>query len=512
MLHHLAAAAIAAASLLAAPARAQGLDLELVASGLAEPVFVGSPPEDHTRLFVLERPGRVRIVEEGALRDTPFLDLTGEVSFVAEHGLLGIAFHPDYPANGRFFVSYVDTGGTSRVVEYRVSGDPDRADETPVATLLTQIQPSGVHDAGCIHFGADGMLYVAIGDGGSWVEAQDPTNLLGKIMRLDVDLGPPWIPADNPLVGKPGARGEIWALGLRNPWRFSFDRATGDLWIADVGWLSWEEVDFQPAASAGGENYGWNCFEGPACTGECDCAALSPVPPVFAYAHDIGCAVIGGHVYRGAAMPALSGTYFFADYCTSRIWTLRDSGEEQLEFRDRGAELPGLDHVVAFGEDAAGELYVCERLRGRVHRIVPDAGTSPFCEALPNSTGARCRMASSGSTSIAKNDFTLQASGGVPAELGLFFYAGAPLQLPFGDGFLCVAPAGTGYFRLVPPLLADEAGGSSRRVDFDERPAGAGAGRIQPGSTWCFQYWYRDLAGAGSGFNLSDGLAARFRP
>jgi len=507
-------AAASAVALCAAPcAFAQGLDLEVFAT-VASPTFVASPPGDTARVFVLERAGRVRIVKDGVLLPTAFLDIVPLVSTFFERGLLGLAFHPDYDANGRFFVYYNDLSGATQVVEYAVSGgDPDLADPTPVQPILSQAQPAANHNGGCLQFGPDGMLYIGLGDGGASAStAQDPTTNLGKMLRLDVDLPPPHVPPDNPFVGVAGTNDEIWAFGLRNPWRFSFDRATGDLWIADVGQSEREEVDFQPAASTGGENYGWPCLEGTRCTGSpaCSCADSSLDAPIHEYTHAEGCSITGGYVYRGAAMPALRGTYFFADYCSASVWTLRWVDGEVTDLRDRTSELAGLAIPVSFGEDAAGELYVCS-LGGTVYKIVPDCGTTSYCRAEPNSTGFPTELSSSGTLGVAANDFTLEAAHAVPGQFGLFFYGAAPLEIPFGNGYLCAGAGGAGLFRLNPPQLASGAGAASRLVDFTAPPAGSGAGRIDPGSTWYFQFWHRD-PGVGASFNLSGGLGALFCP
>ena len=306
-----------------------------------------------------------------------FLDVTPLIACCGERGLLSVAFHPRYAENGLFFVDYTNTGGHIVVARYRVSpANPDAADPASGVVLLTIPHPEPNHNGGQLQFGPDGYLYVGTGDGGSADDppcnAQRDDTLLGKILRLDVDqsaASPPYygIPPSNPFVSRAGARGEIWAKGLRNPWRFSFDRATGDLRIGDVGQTLREEVDFQPAASPGGEKYGWKLMEGSLCGGgggaSCpepvpECAAAGLVRPVLEYSHVSGsCAVTGGYVYRGSRIPELSGRYLYGDFCSGRIWA---DGEPAIPFA------PGL---TTFGEDLAGELYVATE-GGALYRIV----------------------------------------------------------------------------------------------------------------------------------------------
>jgi glucose/arabinose dehydrogenase len=348
--------------------------LEKVADGLDFPLYLTAPAGD-PRLFVVEKTGRVRIVRGDRVLDDPFLDLSGQVSAGSEQGLLSMAFHPGYAQNGRFFVSFTNLQGDSRVVEHRVSADPDRADPNPVQTILAVDQPFSNHNGGLVIFGPDGKLYVGLGDGGSggdpFEAGQDLGNLLGKILRLDVDAAAPYaIPADNPFVRRAGARAEVWAYGLRNPWRFSFDRATGDLYIADVGQNKFEEVNAVTAAQASGLNYGWNVMEGTHCfepEDGCDRAGLTL--PVLEYGHGEGCSVTGGYVYRGAALPDLRGAYFLSDFCTGFVRSFKLAGGRASDER-RWPELEPTEHGVAsFGEDAAGELYVLTS-GGAVYKVV----------------------------------------------------------------------------------------------------------------------------------------------
>ena len=343
-----------------------------VVAGLDWPVFLTSPAGDR-RLFVAERTGRVRVVA-GALLARPFLDVGALITSAGgEQGLLGLAFAPDYKRSGRFYVDYTDVDGNTKVVRYTVSSDPDSADPASAEVLLEVAQPFANHNGGMLAFGPDGMLYVGLGDGGGAGDpqgnGQDRGALLGKILRLDVrGAGAYAVPAGNPFSSPD--RPEIWCYGLRNPWRFSFDRATGDLYIADVGQNSREEVDVAPAAQGGGRglNFGWNRMEGLACyspsTG-CDTTGL--VMPMLDYDHGQGCSVIGGYVYRGSAIPALRGHYLYADWCGKWVRSFRDSSGRAQE-RTSWATLPS--QPLGFGEDAAGELYVLLQ-SGVVMRIEP---------------------------------------------------------------------------------------------------------------------------------------------
>jgi glucose/arabinose dehydrogenase len=358
--------------------------LETVATGLEAPVLVTGSGDGSGRLFALEQGGRIRIVQDGALRPEPFLDLSDHVLSGGERGLLGLAFHPGYDGSTepRFYVDYTDRDGNTVIAEYRTAdGTPNRADPGSARVLLRVKQPFANHNGGGLAFGPDGDLYIGMGDGGSGGDPQGNgqrlDTRLGKLLRIDVDArtgGLPYaIPADAPYAGRPDAAAEIWAFGLRNPWRFSFDRATGDLWIGDVGQGSWEEIDRATRASGGGRgtNFGWNRMEGRHCypSGDpCDIPGLAL--PVAEYAHDVGCAVTGGYVYRGAASPALAGVYVFGDYCSGRIWGLSSGGPDRQDpvlLLDPGAR------VSSFGEDDAGELYLTDLAAGSIQRLIGEA-------------------------------------------------------------------------------------------------------------------------------------------
>jgi glucose/arabinose dehydrogenase len=352
-----------------APAPASGLTLERVASGLQDPLYVTAPPGD-PRLFVVEQPGRIRIIREGRLLPTPFLDLTDRVRSGGERGLLSVAFHPRYAANGFLFVDYTDLRGDTRVERYAVSRDRDRADPSSGHLVLKVGQPFANHNGGLVLFGPDGMLYVGMGDGGAggdpFGNGQKRGSLLGKLLRLDVDRGDPYaVPRDNPFAGRAGMRGEIWAYGLRNPWRFCFDRVSGLLYIADVGQDLWEEIDVVPAR-APGLDYGWNVMEGAHCFRSERCDTRGRVMPAVEYGRDQGCSITGGFVYRGRNMPALAGHYFYADYCRGWIRSFKYEGGVVSDHREWQGVEPG--QVMSFGEDAAGELYLCSQ-NGDVFRL-----------------------------------------------------------------------------------------------------------------------------------------------
>ncbi len=355
--------------------------LELVADGFSRPVAVRHAGDGSQRLFVVEQDGRIVIVENGTVRDEPFLDIVPQVeSGSNEQGLLGLAFHPDYEQNGFFFVNYThDPAGSgpdvTRISRFSVSAeDPNLADPSGEVVVIQFDQDFSNHNGGDLQFGPDGHLYVATGDGGSARDpdnrAQDLGSLLGKLLRIDVDGGEPYaVPADNPFVDHDTARPEIWAYGLRNPWRFSFDRTTGDLFIGDVGQNEIEEIDFQPAASAGGENYGWSCMEGDDTVNFNPCDGNPLTAPILVYNHQVGCSVTGGYRYRGA-ITSMDGFYVFGDFCSGRIWFASEAGGEWTagQWADTGIS------ISSFGEDENGELYVTDLSRGEVYRFVGPTG------------------------------------------------------------------------------------------------------------------------------------------
>ena len=376
-----------AAALLRSAAAEAAVEPVLVVSGLVAPLRTTAPAGDFDRLFVVEQGGRVRVVKNGALLGASFLDLSSRISSGGERGLLGLAFHPDYAHNGRFFVNYTDPSGNTVVSEFSVSAIPDVADAGSERVLLRQAQPNANHNGGHLAFSpVDGTLTLGFGDGGG---GGDPQNLsqsdgtwLGKLLRIDVDARDPGkeyaVPSDNPYAGRTSPLPEIWAKGLRNPWRFSFDRVTGDLWIGDVGQGTWEEVDFQAAGSAGGANYGWRRMEGAHCydpaTG---CATPDLTLPIAEYPHTSSpqrCSVTGGVVSRGAAVPEIAGRYLFADYCSGEVFSVRRLGATATDARNHAAEwVPAggrtISRVTDIGEDARGDVYVTDPSGGEVFRL-----------------------------------------------------------------------------------------------------------------------------------------------
>ena len=355
---------------IAVPTAVGAIALRQVAAGLHLPLYVADARDADGRLYVVEQGGRIMVVEGGAVRPTPFLDISNLITSGGERGLLSVAFDPDYSQTGRFFVDYTNLDGDTVIERFNSASGGATADRSSGTVILTIGQPASNHNGGLVLFGPDGMLYVGMGDGGGKSEtSQQGDALLGKMVRLDVRGDRYAIPPDNPFVGDPAVRDEIWAFGLRNPWRFSFDRQTGDLWIGDVGGGRWEEVDFQAATSRGGENYGWPRMEGPDCgTVPCDPNAYGL--PVAAYRHTDGnCVVTGGYVYRGSAFPGLRGSYLYGDYCSGRVWALSAADGVSGTAVPRLVLESGLT-LSSFGEDRNGELYLTDLSGGGVYQVV----------------------------------------------------------------------------------------------------------------------------------------------
>ncbi|MBL8174988.1 MAG: PQQ-dependent sugar dehydrogenase [Bryobacterales bacterium] len=360
-------------------ALAQEIRLTAVAPGIDAPTDIQHAGDGSGRLFLVQQNGLIRVLRNGALEPQPFLDIRAKTRAAGERGLLGLAFAPGFGQNGRYYVNYTNIAGTTVIAMYRAGS----ADET---VLLEIAQPFSNHNGGQLRFGPDEYLYIGMGDGGS---AGDPQNhgqnrnsLLGKMLRLDVesDPGRVRIPADNPFVNTSGTRPEIWALGLRNPWRFSFDRATGDLWIGDVGQNLYEEIDFQPASSRGGENYGWNQMEGAHCFRP-NCSTQGMTLPVAEYGRGDGCSVTGGFVYRGRNAPGLRGSYVYADYCSGKVWGLERSGTQWVNRLLMTADAG----ITTFGEDEAGELFVGNAGTDTIYRIEGSAAPRFSAAGVVNS-------------------------------------------------------------------------------------------------------------------------------
>ena len=450
-------------ALLAGNAVAQRMTLVEVAGGLDAPLFATHAPADSSRLFILEQNQAQVLIRhaQGGPLDV-FLDLGGLVSTGGERGLLGLAFDPDYANNGFFYVNYTDLNGDTVVARYTVSPDPDVADPASALVILQIPQPFSNHNGGMLTFGPDGMLYIGTGDGGSAGDpgnrAQNGLELLGKLLRLDVSNSQPGspydIPFDNPFVGNPGFLDEIWAYGLRNPWRFSIDRVTGDVYIGDVGQNELEEIDFQSAASGGGENYGWRLKEGSQCfdpPSNCDPGGLTD--PIVEYEHSffpvLRCSITGGYVYRGSAMPLLSGTYFFSDFCSSEIFGVVYDGENVVSVDDFSDDLSPAGGVTSFGEDAAGEIYVVAG--SRVYRIAT---------ALALSIGPL----------VAGQSASIEISGANPGQQVFFAFSTS------GTGRTPVPPLGVDLALDLPRRLtstfADAAGNAQVSVQVPPGSAG----------------------------------------
>ena len=379
------------------PGRLAAVTLTPFISGLSGPVFITHAGDASDRLFVVERGGLIKVVVDGQVQATPFLDLRGLITASGgEQGLLGLAFHPQFRSNGRFYVYYTPPPpnpnpnglvGYNALAEFRVPPPGGNvADPNSRRVLFSVPDRATNHNGGMLAFGPDGYLYVAIGDEGGandqYNNARNLGTLFGKVLRIEVNrtsAGLQYaIPATNPFVGQAGARGEIWAYGLRNPWRLSFDRATGDLWIADVGQGAYEEINRQPAVSPGGQHYGWSTMEGFQCFQATSCNQTGLTLPVAEYSHSVGCSVTGGYVYRGARHPALSGAYVFGDYCSGRIWTLRQQGGTWASALAIDSDY----RITSFGEDERGELYVVAA-NGTIYRLVDSTQTVVNCSPRP---------------------------------------------------------------------------------------------------------------------------------
>jgi len=531
-----------------------------VASGFDKPLQVTYRAGDFDDLFVVEQTGRVHIVRDGVVQPTPYLNLSAQISSGFDAGLLGMAFHPDYPTVRESFVVYTDSNADTVIA--RFDEDPQNADvalpgsETVVYGPVAQ--PGPLHNGGGLAFAPDGTLFVALGDGNDpqtfGLVAQDLTSPLGKILRLDPDLPFPHVPASNPFVGVPGALDEIWAYGVRNPWRISVDPLTGELFVADVGLALEEEISVLPPG-VGGLNLGWNCIEGVTCTPFTACTCTDPTlhPPAHSYPNNQSpnCAVIGGFRYRGCAIPSLDGHYVFGDFCSNRIWTFEWDGTSAFNLIDRTSDLPPIAQLSSFGQDAFGELYVVERGLGRVRRIVPetpgpdcnvngiadaceiafglvldedqngipDACECPppvvYCTAKTNSQGCLPMLASQGSPSLSiPLPFDVTVTDALNNKTGIFFYGlNGPVAAPFFGGTLCVQPpirrTPIQFSGGTPPPAADCSG--TLTFDFNDWIQSGQDPLIAAGNSVALQAWMRDPQSS-FGVSLSDAVEALVCP
>ena len=438
---------------LAVGAFAQEIRLTQVASGVQSPTDIQNAGDGSGRLFFVQQNGVIRVFRNGQMLAQPFLDIRGKTRAEGERGLLGLAFPPGFAQSQRFYVNYTDLSGDTIVAQYRVTSNPDIADGSSEVVLFNIDQPFSNHNGGQLRFGPDGYLYIGMGDGGSGGDplghGQNRATLLGKMLRVDVESQPGTvrIPPDNPFAGQGSVRPEIWAIGLRNPWRYSFDRATGDLWIADVGQDNWEEVSFQPASSRGGENYGWNRMEGAHCYRAASCNMSGLVLPVAEYSHADGCSITGGSVYRGRMSPGLRGTYIYGDLCTGRIWGVTRQGST---FANRLLIRAALA-ITTFGEDEAGEVYVADAGAGRILRIEGSAA--------PSFTAANVVNAASFAPGLSPGSLATVFASGVKDEPGVVSASALPLSVALGG--VAVTVGG-----IAAPVLAVANQGGQEQVNF----------------------------------------------
>lgn len=491
----------------------------LVTSGVfSRPSGVATPDGD-ARIFVAERiSGRVRILDQGVVNPSPYLDLGGMITTTGERGLIGMAFHPQYSTNGFLFVSYTDINGASVVARYTV--DPLNANRVDPATAYLIFGPlaqlSIIHKGGCLRFGPDGMLYLSLGDDGYATNSQDLSVATGKLLRLDVNGPAPHVPLDNPYVGQPAHNEYIWASGLRNPWRFSFDRATGDLWIGDVGESRFDEVNVLSFATSRGANFGWSCFEGTHCTNspQAGCACTNPalIPPIYETALGTwGCALVGGVVYRGQAWPSLVGRYIFTNWCGGGLRSFRYVAGEAIAHISYSVTPIGVQ-ATSLDEGPGGELFLSDMNSGRIFRIDEDCGGLSFCPAPPNSSGQLSVLGYSGSLGVIDNSFALNGGNLPVGQTGYFLGAQ-------NEGFIANPAGSQGYLCLGSQNLArfqsqlgqvDSAGQFSAQIDLTSIPANPPVA-VAAGDTWIFQFWHRD-ANPGPTSNFSPALMVTFCP
>ncbi len=506
-------ATLLATGLLASTLPAQNptpLHSVMVANALAKPLWAGQAPGDPTRIYIVEQTqADIEVLIDGVKNATPFLDLTGKVNTSGnERGLLGLAFHPDFENNKFLYVNYTRTGDGATIVERYTAIDGDTADAGSGFPVLGPItQPQSNHNGGNVAFGPDGKLYVGMGDGGNFNDtgpghvaggnAQAKGEALGKMLRINDDGS---IPTDNPFFGDLTYVQSIWDLGVRNPWRWSFDRETGDLWMGDVGQDNFEEINFAPAGE-GGKNWGWRCMEGFSCTGlsGCTCNDIALTKPVHDYDHSgPKCSVTGGYVYRGKALPDWNGTYFFADYCSNEIWSLVYDGVTATVV-ERTAELAGsppINNPTSFGEDLDGELYICDQgslgTNGELFKIVPEGPFTGLGSALAGVNGKPVLWGEGDLTTGSAGALNLR--DGARSASGALFVALSEGAVPFKGGTLVAVPI------VVIVVIATDVDGELQ-LAWPSWPA------MPSDTTIVFQVALNDAA-AVKGVSLSNGLRA----
>ncbi len=499
-------------------------------AGIIQPVDIQSRPGD-LRFFVAERGGFIRIVDEGVPLAEPFADLSAEVTTEGDTGLRAFAFAPDYPISGHVFAWFDADNGTDGVdgvlVRMTVSADDDdRVDGATLVEVLRVPQDGRSHGGGHIGFDFEGRLLLGIGDGmpggDPYCRAQDRSNLMGTMIRIDVSGDLPYtIPEDNPFVGVPDVRPEILHYGLRHPWKWCLDPATGDLWIADVGQGEREEVDYVPAGGSG-LNFGWPAVEGTACYAGEGCTNLPPcvdpdyVAPVFEYEHGLGCSVTGGYISETTSVEELQGSFLFTDFCSHRIWSAKPEMNGSVNVIEHGVTIyphgANLVLPVTFGVDGEGEILVADYVDGEIYRVAPAESFLAVCDGAPNVAGDGAPMSTAGTTSLTLNNLVLNVDGTAPYTLGVLFYGPESTLVPGGNGMRCVDAGGLALFR-AGVRLANGNGSMSFDVDLNSEPFNAELSQVQAGSTWVFQAWYRDVGGPlGQATNFSGAVAARFRP
>lgn len=484
-------------------------------------------------VYVAERAGRIRLVRDGLVDAQPFVDVGDLLETTGNVGLRCFAFHPDYAFNGYVYLWFDAPNGTVGVdgVLIRITRDaanPDRLDRTTEVELLRVPQDGRTHGGGAIQFDDQGMLLLGIGDGSEggdqFCRAQDRSNLLGSIIRLDVDGGVPYaIPSDNPFRQMPGVRSEIYHYGFRHPWKWVIDPVDGSMWIADVGHFQREEIDYAPPGAAG-LNFGWSVREGTQCFTNIPCNASLPpcgssiyTAPVHEFDHNGNCSVTGGDVYRGGDIPWLDGRYVYSDFCSNRVWSIAidpvTGASDVIEHSMSIFPMEGVFTLTsAIGVDPNGELLFADYADGEIYRLAPQESVVATCPGEPNGTGVGATLTAAGTTSLSNNDLVFHVEDAPPFSLGVLFYGPEPTIFPWANGVRCV-DGGNGTLLRVKFDVSSAAGDMLYPVDLQDEPFSLQAGRVQIGTTMYFQAWYRDISGPlGLGTNFSSALSVRFRP